>query len=99
MSRRSKISNSEGRSDWTHLPIWSNGVKRRVNGGKLKQAYLWRFQKTRQIWLLKNIYNIERLPVKHFKILRKYIKSMPEGPSKKVTWARSNAYRESLMKH
>ncbi len=28
------------------------------------------------------MYNIERVPVKHFKILKKYIKSMPEGPGK-----------------
>ena len=40
----------------------------------------WKFQKTRQIWLFKNIYNIERIPVKHFKILKKYIQSLPEGP-------------------
>jgi len=31
---------------------------------------------------LKNIYNIERVPVKHFKILKKYIKGMPEGSNK-----------------
>ncbi len=42
----------------------------------------WKFQKTRQIWLFKNIYNIERLPVKHFKILNAYISSMPDGPQK-----------------
>jgi len=28
------------------------------------------------------MYNIERVPVKHFKILKKYIKTMPEGPGK-----------------
>jgi len=42
----------------------------------------WKFQKSRQIWLLKNIYNIERLPVKYFKVLKKYIKSLPEGITK-----------------
>lgn len=42
----------------------------------------WKFQKSRQIWLLKNIYNIERLPIKHFKILKKYIKTMQEGQVK-----------------
>ncbi len=42
----------------------------------------WKFQKSRQIWLLKNIYNIERLPIKHFKILKKYIKSMQDGQVK-----------------
>ena len=28
------------------------------------------------------MYNVERVPVKHFKILKKYIKGMPEGPTK-----------------
>jgi hypothetical protein len=42
----------------------------------------WKFQKSRQIWLLKNIYNIERLPIKHFKILKKYIKTMQDGQVK-----------------
>jgi len=28
------------------------------------------------------MYNVERVPVKHFKILKKYIKSMPDGPMK-----------------
>ena len=42
----------------------------------------WKFQKSRQIWLLKNTYNIERLPIKHFKILKKYIKTMQDGQVK-----------------
>ena len=44
----------------------------------------WKFQKTRQIWLVRNIYNVERMPENHFKIMKKYIKSMPEGPTKQV---------------
>jgi hypothetical protein len=28
------------------------------------------------------MYNVERVPVKHFKILKKYIKSMPDGAMK-----------------
>lgn len=45
----------------------------------------WKFQKTRQIWLVKNMYNVERLPVKHFKIMKKYVKSMPEGALREVS--------------
>jgi hypothetical protein len=28
------------------------------------------------------MYNVERVPMKHFKILKKYIKSMPDSPMK-----------------
>eukprot|EP00347_Sterkiella_histriomuscorum_P018283 403346101 len=36
----------------------------------------WKFKKSRQVFLLKHMYNIEKVPTKHFKILKKYIKSM-----------------------
>lgn len=36
----------------------------------------WKFNKSRQVFLLKNMYNVEKVPTKHFKILKKYIQSM-----------------------
>jgi len=39
----------------------------------------WKFKKSRQVFLLKNIYNLWQIPIKHFKILVNYIKAIPEG--------------------
>lgn len=33
----------------------------------------WTFKKTRQIWLLRNIYNLDNISDEHFKILLKYL--------------------------
>ncbi|TNV72894.1 hypothetical protein FGO68_gene8728 [Halteria grandinella] len=58
----------------------------------------WKFQKTRQIWLVKNMYNVERVPVKHFKLMKKYIKSMPEGPLKEKILAEALSMIEDKTK-
>jgi hypothetical protein len=36
----------------------------------------WKFQKSKQIWLLKNMYSVDAIPSKHFKIMKKYVKSL-----------------------
>ena len=36
----------------------------------------WKFNKTRQVWILKNMYNLEKIPAKSFKILIPYIEGM-----------------------
>lgn len=36
----------------------------------------WKFNKTRQVWLLKNMYGLERVPAKYFKLLLKYSASI-----------------------
>ena len=36
-------------------------------------ALCWKFNKTRQVWLLKNCYSLEKVPPKHFKIFLKYV--------------------------
>eukprot|EP01130_Rhizamoeba_saxonica_P011043 TRINITY_DN4572_c0_g1_i1.p1 TRINITY_DN4572_c0_g1~~TRINITY_DN4572_c0_g1_i1.p1 ORF type:complete len:129 (+),score=29.41 TRINITY_DN4572_c0_g1_i1:109-495(+) len=33
----------------------------------------WKFQKVRQVWLLKNLYNVELITKKHFRYLLQYI--------------------------
>lgn len=37
---------------------------------------VWKFEKCRQIWLLQNVYNAQRIPDDHFDILLKYICSI-----------------------
>jgi len=36
----------------------------------------WKFNKTRQVWLLKHCYSLEKLPPKHFKIFLKYVQTI-----------------------
>lgn len=40
---------------------------------KAGQAGCWKFNKTRQVWLQKNCYSLEKVPPKHFKIFVKYV--------------------------
>ena len=36
----------------------------------------WKFSKKNQVWILKNMYNLEKVPSKYFKILVPYVESM-----------------------
>ena len=44
----------------------------------------WKFNKTRQVWLLKNWLSLEKVPAKHFKILVNYVATM-QGAQKEVS--------------
>ena len=44
--------------------------KEKVDGGGVPSG--WKFNKTRQVWLMKNWMNIEKVPSKHFKLFTKY---------------------------
>ena len=46
-----------------YLVLWSNREKEPS----------WKFNKTRQVWLLKHMYMLERMPPKYFKLMLKYI--------------------------
>lgn len=53
-----------------------------MKGFKLKEGdEKWKFQKSKQIWLVNNMYCLEKLPAKYFKIMINYIDSM-QGESK-----------------
>ena len=43
----------------------------------------WKFNKTRQVWLLKNCYNLHQVPSKHFKIMLKYMAGL-QGKGRKI---------------
>ncbi|CDW82845.1 UNKNOWN [Stylonychia lemnae] len=45
---------------------------------------VWKFKKSRQVFLFKNMYNVEKVPTKHFKILKKYIKAMQGQQKEKI---------------
>ena len=40
----------------------------------------WKFAKSRQIYLVKHIYDDEKIPKKHFKMLLKYLEGLKGGP-------------------
>lgn len=46
-----------------------------------KENKEWKFSKSKQVWLLKNLYHLEKVPAKHFKILLSYIDTV-QGASK-----------------
>jgi len=41
-----------------------------------KETSGWKFNKTRQVWLLKHMYNLETVPPKYFKLMLKYLDSI-----------------------
>ena len=51
---------------------------------KLTGEEKWKFNKTRQVWLLKHMYMLERVPSKHFKLLLKYIATIESTATKDV---------------
>ncbi|XP_059509910.1 uncharacterized protein C7orf50 homolog isoform X1 [Stegostoma tigrinum] len=53
----------------------------------------WRFQKTRQTWLLKHIYDYHKISDKHFTMLLKYLNGL-KGNAREVTIQKA----EALMK-
>jgi hypothetical protein len=45
----------------------------------------WKFNKTRQVWLLKHCYSLEKLPPKHFKIFVKYVQTVKGEQAREVS--------------
>ena len=43
----------------------------------------WKFQKSKQVWLLRNMFHLENVPAKHFKIMINYIDSI-KGQGRKA---------------
>ncbi|KAJ1615986.1 hypothetical protein T492DRAFT_1109596 [Pavlovales sp. CCMP2436] len=53
----------------------------------------WKFNKTRQVYLLRHAYDEDVLPKEHFKKLVRYIAVLPEGP------ARGKTIEQALVLH
>ncbi|XP_075686421.1 protein cholesin [Rhinoderma darwinii] len=51
----------------------------------------WKFQKTRQTWLLMNIYDTEKVPKKYFKMLLNYIEDL-KGSARETTIQKAEEY-------
>ena len=45
---------------------------------------VWKFAKVKQVWLLKNMYNLEKVPSKSFKDLLLYIETVKGDGKKRV---------------
>ena len=66
-----------------YLVLWSQAQQKTdTNSIKEEEDPHWKFNKTRQVWLIKNCYSIERMPAKHFKIYLKYLKTVKGGQSR-----------------
>ena len=44
----------------------------------------WKFQKSRQVWLLRHMYYLEKVPSKSFKVLVQYIGTMHEEMKNRI---------------
>lgn len=49
-----------------------------------EQKAQWKFKKSRQVWCLKNMYSIQKMPTKHFKIMKKYVEGLEGKLKEKV---------------
>jgi hypothetical protein len=54
----------------------------------------WKFNKTRQVYLLRHAYDDDVLPKEHFKKLVNYIAVLPEGPARSKTVEQAKALHD-----
>ena len=65
-----------------YLSNWNTSHSKQIKKEKDDEpTEQWRFQKSKQVWLLKNMFNLEKVPAKYFKIMISYIESI-EGNTK-----------------
>ncbi|KAM4025183.1 protein cholesin [Anomaloglossus baeobatrachus] len=57
----------------------------------------WKFQKIRQTWLLMNMYDLEKVPDKHFKMLLRYLESV-KGSARETTIQKAEEYMKEYDK-
>ncbi|XP_004840396.1 uncharacterized protein C7orf50 homolog isoform X2 [Heterocephalus glaber] len=55
----------------------------------------WRFQKTRQTWLLLNMYDSDKVPEEHFPTLLAYLEGL-QGKARKLTLQKAEALMQEL---
>uniref|UniRef100_H0X6M4 Cholesin n=2 Tax=Otolemur garnettii TaxID=30611 RepID=H0X6M4_OTOGA len=76
----------------------------RHSGAELALAYLcgwaqkhkdWRFQKTRQTWLLLHMYNSDKVPNEHFPTLLAYLEGL-QGRARELTVQKAEALMQEL---
>ena len=59
-----------------YLEAWNQTQVTKTIKKETELQPTWKFNKTRQVWILKNMYNLEKIPAKSFKILIPYIETM-----------------------
>uniref|UniRef100_A0A8C3LUQ9 Chromosome 7 open reading frame 50 n=1 Tax=Chrysolophus pictus TaxID=9089 RepID=A0A8C3LUQ9_CHRPC len=77
---------------------------KKLSGSELALAYLtswsekpkeWKFQKTRQTWLLSHMYEKEKVPDEHFTILLDYLQGL-KGSARDTTVQKAEALMQEL---
>jgi len=67
----------------SYLSLWQLHQKEGNREGD-EDTQLWRFNKNTQSWLLRHMYNIEKIPKGTFSILIQYLKDLKGGSRKRV---------------
>jgi len=76
----------------TYLDSWAEHKENKSSPKVVDESNPgWKFQKSKQVWLLKNMYHLEKLPAKHFKVMVNYIETM-QGESKTRVIAEAKTY-------
>ncbi|XP_063790622.1 uncharacterized protein C7orf50 homolog isoform X2 [Pseudophryne corroboree] len=88
--RTKRESNAEEKSEEPAKPSASELALQYLKQWSKKHSE-WRFQKTRQTWLLMNMYDEEKVPNKYFKILLNYMGGM-KGTARETTIQKAEAF-------
>ncbi|XP_005397856.1 PREDICTED: uncharacterized protein C7orf50 homolog isoform X1 [Chinchilla lanigera] len=63
--------------------------------GWVQKHQSWRFQKTRQTWLLLNMYDSDKVPEEHFPTLLAYLEGL-QGKARELTLKKAEALMQEL---
>ncbi|XP_033620714.1 uncharacterized protein C7orf50 homolog [Fukomys damarensis] len=106
LERKQKKERKKEEKRWLHKAgvsaVQAQPAKR--SGAELALDYLcgwaqkhqsWRFQKTRQTWLLLNMYDSDKVPEEHFPTLLAYLEGL-QGKARELTLKKAEALMQEL---
>lgn len=106
LERKQKKERKKEEKKWLHKAgvsaVQAQPAKR--SGAELALDYLcgwaqkhqsWRFQKTRQTWLLLNMYDSDKVPEEHFPTLLAYLEGL-QGKARELTLKKAEALMQEL---
>ncbi|XP_012494365.1 PREDICTED: uncharacterized protein C7orf50 homolog [Propithecus coquereli] len=97
--KRKKERKKEERQRLREAAVTTQNLPARRSGAELALAYLcgwaqkhkdWRFQKTRQTWLLLHMYDSDKVPNEHFPSLLDYLEGL-QGRARELTVQKAEA--------
>ncbi|XP_069342755.1 protein cholesin isoform X2 [Eulemur rufifrons] len=97
--KRKKERKKEERQRLREAAVTTQNLPARHSGAELALAYLcgwaqkhkdWKFQKTRQTWLLLNMYDSDKVPNEHFPSLLAYLEGL-QGRARELTVQKAEA--------